>query len=85
MTAKKKVTMVTPRPLELDLGRCPDVEAVEKDRHLIEAALAADRIIVTYDKALKEALEACPGGPWLLEEIRWIDPCADGRKAIESL
>ena len=56
-----------------------------QDRHLLAAALAADRIIITLDESLKSALKPCPDGVTLLKTIRWIHPVADGSRALEAL
>lgn len=62
-----------------------DREQVEKDACLLEAALAADHVIVTRDDALKLALEKRPDGKALSKSITWINPVAGGLKAIQSL
>jgi len=84
---RKAPTTVEPAnaPLQLDNYTEKARAAIEKDRHLLEAALAADRIIVTLDESLKSALKQCPDGITLLKTIRWIHPVGDGRRALETL
>ena len=59
--------------------------AIEKDMALIEAALAADKVIVTLDDSLRQALGERPDGLALLRAIRWIHPVTDGIAAIRAL
>jgi rRNA-processing protein FCF1 len=58
---------------------------IEKDLCLLEAALGAEKIIVTRDDSLKKALAQRPDGKALLKSIKWVNPLADGVKALESL
>ncbi|HHQ47758.1 MAG TPA: hypothetical protein ENK19_02620 [Acidobacteria bacterium] len=51
--------------------------AVEKDSHLVAAALQADRRIVSLDDTVRGLLAAlcdpCPG----LDRLYWTNPCRD--------
>lgn len=88
MAARRKAPTTVERvnaPLQLHNYTEKARAAIEKDRHLLEAALAADRIIVTLDESLKSALQQCPDGIALLKTIRWIHPVVDGRRALETL
>ena len=58
---------------------------IEKDRCLLEAALGAEKIILTRDNSLKKALAQRPDGKALLRSITWLNPVADGAKAMEAL
>lgn len=60
-------------------------EEIEKDMCLLEAALGAEKIIVTCDDSLKRALNQQPDGKALLKSIKWVNPVADGPKALETL
>jgi hypothetical protein len=60
-------------------------EEIEKDMCLLEAALGAEKIILTRDDSLKKALAQRPDGKALLKSIKWINPLADGAKALEAL
>lgn len=51
-----------------------DLAAIKKDLHLIEAALAADKIIITHDLALQKSLGSSKNTVELLNSITWIDP-----------
>jgi uncharacterized protein with PIN domain len=59
--------------------------AIEKDLHILEAANAADRIIITRDDALKTALAETPNGLRVRDSFRWINPVTDGSAPLESL
>jgi len=52
-----------------------EVDALDKDRHLLEAALMADRAIVTRDTKIKSVLAKTPKGARLMRDIQWINPC----------
>ena len=49
------------------------------------AALAADRIIVTRDDALRRALAERADGTALLQSLKWINPVTDGAEALKGL
>lgn len=84
---RKPLQSVEPATVAIDLSAYTDSarEQIEKDLCLLEAALAADKIIVTRDDSLKRALAQRPDGKALLKSIKWINPVTDGAKAIESL
>lgn len=63
----------------------PDRRVVEKDLRLIEAALSADRIIVTRDDAFRRVLAKTRKGTLLLESITWVNPVLDGSARLENL
>ncbi len=58
--------------------------AVEKDLCLLEAALGADRVIVTRDDALRKALGTTPQGIRLRDRIRWCNPVTDGTDSLRE-
>ena len=88
MAARRKpLKPVAPASLPIDTSAYADParEQIEKDMPLLEAALAADRIIVTRDESLKLALKRRPDGMTLFRSIRWINPVTDGAEALEAL
>ncbi|MEW6742696.1 MAG: hypothetical protein AB1486_08040 [Planctomycetota bacterium] len=88
MVARKKVLRATlPKTVSLDLASYSDRPraTIEKDRCLLEAALSADRIIVTRDESLPQALAERPDGVALLKSLRWINPQMDGAAALRDL
>lgn len=74
-----KIGNVTPVSSGLDLEpfNPKDRAAVEKDLHLIEAALGADKVIVTLDDALQRALGGTPKRDRLRGRITWYNPVND--------
>lgn len=80
MTAKKKLEKITPNPLNLDLDCFGQEErnAIEKDLCLLEAAIAADKMLVTLDDSLRAALESTPQGRRFLKQLHWCNPPRDG-------
>ena len=88
MAARRKpLESVVPAsvPIDMSVYRNPARRQIEKDVCLLEAALAADRIILTRDESLKLALMQCPDGKRLVEAIRWINPVTDGPEALRAL
>jgi rRNA-processing protein FCF1 len=87
MFARRKIQWITPSPLKYDahgLSKSDRAE-VEKDCPLMEAALAADRIIVTNDKELDRILTKTAAGIRLREQFRWLYPQENGPKVLERL
>lgn len=86
-TRHKPLQIVKTAELQLDYsGLSPsERQAVAKDQHLLEAALAADRVIVTIDDALRDALGRMPKKLRRLKTICWIHPVDDGVGALERL
>jgi len=62
-----------------------DKATIEKDRCLLQAAFAADRIIITRDDALRSALAKMPRNAKLMASITWVNPVTDGVAAVERL
>jgi len=64
-----------PLPLALQSFSEKARMAIEKDMHLIELALAADKEIVTLDDALHKALGSNTKGERQRDRITWHNPC----------
>ena len=62
-------------------------EEVEKDLHLVEAALATDTIVLSLERRIRECLEwACRRrGARILREIHWIDPVKNPQRLTRLL
>ena len=84
---RKPSERVNPADVSVDTAEWsdPDRRLVEKDLRLIEAALSADRIIVTRDDAFRRVLAKTPKGTRLLESITWVNPVLDGSATLENL
>ncbi len=92
MVAKKKIV---PPPREgIQLNHVDDAcrglstaeqDGLRKDLCLIEAACAADGIIVTRDDAIQRIWHKCHNRLGLPKPIAWINPVTDGVEALEHL
>lgn len=60
-----------------------DQEEIKKDLFLVEAALSADRIIVSRDDSLQVALAKTPQGLKVLHSITWLNPVKGGNAQLE--
>jgi hypothetical protein len=54
-----------------------DRTALEKDAHLIEAALGHDRIVLSRDEAIREILKVAAGRVRELRTIQWANPATE--------
>jgi hypothetical protein len=88
MAARRKpLKPVQPTLIQLNLDAFQDDAraAIEKDLCLLQAALAADCVIVTRDDKLKKALAKTPDGSALAARIKWVNPVTDDLKVLISL
>ncbi len=90
MYAKKKVPSCKEVQLNCVNNACEGLssgeqEALRKDLCLIEAACAADGIIVTRDDVIQRIWEKCRRQLGVPKPIRWINPVTDGVQALEQL
>ena len=88
MAARQKpITVLKPNQLELRWNAYSDAAraAIEKDKGLLEAALASDRVIISLDDSLRRALSEHRDGEALLRDVRWLHPVMDGVAAIHAL
>ena len=81
MTAKKKVERLNPqedRRLRQALGTVGfgprQIQEAEKDAHLLEAALAADRVVCSLDASACEQFRRVARVHERIGEITWADP-----------
>ena len=76
----KPLRNIDPAPIDLDLSVFSPTaqDAISKDLHLLEAAFAAEKEIVTLDDKLILALKTRPEGKKLLKQILWHHPVNDG-------
>jgi hypothetical protein len=76
MMNKRKVgrTSSSLAPIILKKAKETDRKIIEKDRHLLDAAYAHGRIIITLDNKIQKALQRT-GNEKMLQEIRWLNPC----------
>lgn len=62
-----------------------DYDAISKDLHILQTALAADKIIITLETKLQEALAKTQKTKRILNSIKWINPLNDGAKRLKNL
>ncbi len=87
MAARQKpIAVIAPTKLELhwETYSAAARAAIEKDKGLLEAALATDRVIITLDDSLRQALAEHRDGEALLRNVQWIHPVTDGVAAIRA-
>ncbi|MBI3098365.1 MAG: hypothetical protein HYY93_09015 [Planctomycetes bacterium] len=87
MYAKKKLDEdLQPREMIIDTSgfSAADSAAVEDDRHLLEAAAAADHIIITRDDRLQTVLGRHHSTKEILGAFVWINPVRDPRSVLEA-
>ncbi|HQL88132.1 MAG TPA: hypothetical protein PLH67_10995 [Lentisphaeria bacterium] len=88
MAARRKLPTVdktAPLKWRRDAYSEPAKAAIDKDKGLLEAALATDRVIVTLDDSRRNALAERREGQELLRRTKWINPVSDGVAAIQGL
>jgi hypothetical protein len=81
MTARKKIMFVNPpenESLRSSIaqyqGRASDKEAMKKDLHLVEAALSADKIVVSLDSTARDLFASVCERTKVLRTIVWPPP-----------
>jgi len=77
----KEVPVALPRDDLSEKNR----RVIEKDRHILQAALAADKIIVTLEKELRDALSSTQKTRKVMDSIKWVHPVTDGVECLENL
>lgn len=88
MVSRKKAPLpIAPNSIPLNLDNCSDRDrkAIEKDRFLLNAAIAQDGIIVTRDERFRQALESFAEGKKVSDNIRWINPLTLQPGVLEKL
>lgn len=88
MAARQKpLKDVTPSNLALKLSNwnSKDRGAITKDIALLETAMHCDKILITYDDALRQILEKNESGKRLLKQLTWINPVDDNIAILKEL
>jgi hypothetical protein len=62
-----------------------DQQALLKDMHLIEAALAADRVVVALDEEVRKLLREAARIVGELSGILWVNPATEAEEALRWL
>jgi predicted nucleic acid-binding protein len=87
MAARRKpLRTIETQPLSVDFSRFSEkaAKAIEKDLFLLETAMAADKIIVTLDQALYDALGTVKHGEKLRKALKWHDPIKSSQSELLS-
>ena len=70
----------------IDASVSQDQQAmVAKDVHLVEAALATDRLITSQDERVRSALRTASNNVGELKRIVWVNPTREDEKPIDWL
>lgn len=77
MTSRGKIVRLAEQSNETLRGQVPQTPAVVKDLHLIEAALAADRIVISLDDNARAFFRVDAA-----KEVVWVNPVDQGGHAI---
>jgi hypothetical protein len=59
--------------------------AMLKDMHLVEAALQADRIVISMDETVRQCFHEVTRRIGVLKQIAWVNPCKSEDALIEWL
>lgn len=90
MVARKKVVFIDPLKkikisIEENMVDCKNKEIALKDSHLIDAALAVDKIIVSNDNVAKNVFCNCLFMRGEIGDVSWFNPVSDGSFISEKL
>ena len=77
MTSKAKVQDVADVRNEQLRAEAPNTPSAQKDLHLIEAALATDRIVISLDNRARTELAVHTAA-----EVMWVNPVDEGGHVI---
>ena len=62
-----------------------EAEALQKDFHLVEAAIASDRTVVSLDETVRRLFKAAAHGVAAIKKVVWVNPVEPAEEAIEWL
>lgn len=65
--------------------KASEVKALRKDFHLIEAAIAYDRTVVSSDEAVRRLFKAAAHSVAAIKKVVWVNPVEPSEKPIEWL
>ena len=71
--------------LQQSAARDSDWRAIEKDAHLVEAALVHDRIVLSRDDRMRELLKQAASKVQELESIHWGNPVIEDERILAWL
>lgn len=92
MVARKKLFLVNPstndglrEAIRQEAASRNELTEMLKDAHLIEAAMAADGIVVSLDEEARGFFSRIAGGVGVLRVIRWLNPVDAEEEALAWL
>ncbi len=100
VTLQWRRTMITQRrvclleiPTDSDLRNCIErcapsdnkCKAMLKDVHLVEAALQADKIVISMDEVVRGCFHDLSHQAHQLKQITWVNPCQEHEHALNWL
>lgn len=92
MVSRKKLEIIDQDTDEAFQARIADavtnpneVDAVRKDIPLIEASLAADRLIASLDDTARRRFQACATTVTELQDIVWVNPTVESEQVVSWL
>jgi len=62
-----------------------EVAALEKDFHLIEAAIDNDRTVVSLDEVVRKLFKAAAQSVAAIRKVVWVNPVNSAEEAVEWL
>ena len=62
-----------------------EAAALQKDFHLVEAAIAYDRTVISLDEEVRRLFKAAAHGIAAIEKVVWVNPVKPAEKPIEWL
>ncbi len=91
MFARKKIEQVEPIPSEHLRSQIESAnvenhrQAMRKDIHLLELAMATDEIVASLDEAAKNHFQNYCSNVRSIQKICWINPAMDADSVLEWL
>ena len=89
MYARRKIDYINPPEDETlknkvasTANKVKEVEAVEKDFHLLQAALATDRTVISLDETIRELFAQASQQVGEIRDIIWVNPERTEEKPI---
>lgn len=73
------------REIEGAATKPTEVKALRKDFHLVEAALATDRTVVSLDEIVRRLFKAAAPGVAAIQKVVWVNPAVPAERPIEWL
>ncbi len=73
------------REIENAAANQRDVAALRKDFHLVEAAIATDRTVISLDETVRQLFKAAARGVAAVKKVVWVNPTVTTEQPISWL